>query len=526
MTRLEERIRTGLQETAERIPDTLPTRAADRVRSPRPTGVWVAVAAVVGVLVLFTPILLLRGTDPDTTPADDATNAFVGTWETTDFSSMMVIEALEGESVEVIVRDFVPVCGAGGSTLTGTGRLQAENQLVFPAPLLTCDDGSQPETLGGSPIEEGLQNLTLTHDPATTAEMVSGQQETDILTDNFGSVWTRESADPTRVTPPSEAEVSELLNGFLAARIAGEGAHEYLGAEEVPLLYATTSGASYERAEFEPVPDIEWPYGFRAFRVRLFAGDTVVEQLFFTPYDEPIQLPADGRLGLEYDRDGFGTNIAPTTEDGQPVALPYNVFDGEVTLHIAHPWIFTDYGDLGGWTFGRLIPEGIVAPTTDGGERSEWDELFLMADPVLVGTDCQRGAGQADLGVLVESIQSYPGVETTAPIAASVGGVEALVMDVKIPAGAATPVVLDEGGDLCANGLLNPVGGWMGYSLDSSGVATGTASGEWVRLFLFDMPASSSVRTMAIAIVAPESSFERAVKAAAPVVDSIEFHAP
>jgi hypothetical protein len=86
---------------------------------------------------------------------------------------------------------------------------------------------------------------------------------------------------------------------------------------------------------------------------------------------------------------------------------------------------------------------------------------------------------------------------------------------VKIPAGAATPVVLDEGGDLCANGLLNPVGGWMG-----------TASGEWVRLFLFDMPASSSVRTMAIAIVAPESSFERAVKAAAPVVDSIEFHAP
>lgn len=34
------------------------------------------------------------------------------------------------------------------------------------------------------------------------------------------------------------------------------------------------------------------------------------------------------------------------------------------------------------------------------------------------------------------------------------------------------------------------------------------------------------MRTLAIAIVAPGSRFERAVEAAAPVVDSIEFHAP
>ena len=68
-----------------------------------------------------------------------------------------------------------------------------------------------------------------------------------------------------------------------------------------------------------------------AFKVRLFAGDTVVEQL--------SSSTTDGPLGLEYERDGFATEIAPTTEDGQPVAVPYNYFDGEVTLRAAHPWV-------------------------------------------------------------------------------------------------------------------------------------------------------------------------------------------
>lgn len=35
-----------------------------------------------------------------------------------------------------------------------------------------------------------------------------------------------------------------------------------------------------------------------------------------------------------------------------------------------------------------------------------------------------------------------------------------------------------------------------------------------------------SRRILAIAIVAPEARFERVLEAAAPVLDSIEFHAP
>ncbi len=192
----------------------------------------------------------------------------------------MLIEPSEDESVEMLAHDLATPCVPAPTTTIGTGRLQAENDLVIPSPVFTCDDGSQPDPdfleIGLTEFSEQFQNLTFTRDT-----------ETDILTDNFGGVWMREGAEdrgPESTTPPSEAEITELLNGFLEARVAGEGAQQYLNVpeEDIPLLYATTSGAPYERAEFEPVRGIEWPYGVRAFKVRLFAGDTVVEQLFFT----------------------------------------------------------------------------------------------------------------------------------------------------------------------------------------------------------------------------------------------------
>ncbi len=361
----------------------------------------------------------------------------------------------------------------------------------------------------------GGQNQT----PATNATQPSTPDVTQPATTN--------PSGPT-TSPPSEAKIAELLNGFLEARVAGEGAQQYLYVpeEDIPLLYATTSGAPYEQAEFEPVPDIEWPYGFMAFKVRMFAGDTVVEQLFFMPHDDPIQFPADGRLGLEYEQDGFGTDIAPTTEDGQPVAVPVDFFDGEMTMQAAHPWIFVDYpfGPLG-----RMVPEGPdVLPTTDGGERIDWDEFRVMADPTAGGTGCQT-ASPADAEALAESIRSNPDLEATAPVAVSVGGAEALMMDVVIAAGATIRVAVDEQFNLCANELLNPIldqGVGSSMTVVNDGVMSGQATGERMRLYLFDMPEESSMRTMAIAIIAPESRFERAVNTAAPIVDSFEFHAP
>ena len=66
-------------------------------------------------------------------------------------------------------------------------------------------------------------------------------------------------ADPAAL----EAQATERLEEFLAARIAGEGAegHVQVSADiDVPLLYATTSGAPYERYEIERV-GAHWPDG-------------------------------------------------------------------------------------------------------------------------------------------------------------------------------------------------------------------------------------------------------------------------
>lgn len=539
MTVVEDELRAALRVRAQglRVPER-PVVDRDAVELRRPSGPrWLAAAACLALVAAGVVALAVRRADetdpappvatvvPDTTipatttpatestgpatsvapvPADVSPDQFVGTWVRIDsgFVSTMTVEVSGGDSVDIVATDFVYVCRGASSTMTGTGRVQADGGLVFPAPVLTCDDGSQPEELTGpTPTDEFLENLTFTRDRVT-----------DILTDSLGAIWTRDGTsatiDPT--SPPSEEVVTQLLNGFLDARLAGEGAQQYLNGPDahIPLLYSTTAGARYERAEFERGPDIEWPYGFTPFTVRLFAGDTVVEQLFFTP--------EAGRLGLEYQHDGFGTDIAATTEDGQPVAVPFEFFDGQVTMQVAHPWMFNG-------NFGRLIPEGPgVMPTTDGGERNDWDEFFMLADPALAATGCPSDGAAVDAASLAESIRSDPDYGATAPVAFSAGEVDGLMMDVAIAPGM-TVCASETFGHALPNLVLDLDG--LLYS-SRNGVVTGTATGELVRLYLFDAPEESSMQILAIAIVAPESSFDRAVEAAAPVVASLDFHTP
>ena len=331
--------------------------------------------------------------------------------------------------------------------------------------------------------------------------------------------------------PGTRPEVTALLNGFLEARVAGAGAQQYLAVPEgdIPLLYTTSSGATYERGEFEQVNGIEWPGEWTAFKVRLFAGDTVVEQLVFL-------LPDERPLGIGYLPDGFGTHIAPTVEDGQPVARLFSALDDEVTLEVAHPWVGWIYG---GGPYGyqqtatiRLTPEGLVGPTFDGAHRGDWDYIDLRPDRVWVGTDCRKGPDPADAAALAESIRSDTGLTATAPVAVRVGAAEALMIDVKIAAGAPLCVPVTEGYDPLGVGLLHhlldgdaavgsegPMAGWPR-------VVIGPATGEWMRLYLLDVPEGLSMRILVIAIVALESRFERTVEVAAPVLDSLEFHAP
>ena len=317
----------------------------------------------------------------------------------------------------------------GGSHMTHFGPvLGGVAAVVVVAAALALGSFGDGPASGGLPAPSPSATASPSTSPAATASPSTSPAAT-----------ASPSTSPRPTAPPLEAKVTKLLSGFLEARVAGEGAQQYLNPpeEDIPLLYATTSGAPYERAEFEQVLGYEWPYEWTAFTVRLFAGDTVVEQLFFTPTG----------LGLEYEKDGFGTDIAPTTEDGQPVAAPYTYFDGEVTLQAAHPWIFHS-----GWAAGRLIPEGPgVQPTTDGGERNGWDTLVLNV--------------------------GWHGPPSC----------QASVCDVRVDGGAAI---------------------------------------RQQRYYRIDAPEGSSMQTLTLVLSASESGFERAVAAAAPLVDSIEFRVP
>jgi hypothetical protein len=118
-----------------------------------------------------------------------------------------------------------------------------------------------------------------------------------------------------QVVPPTEAELVEALEGFLAARVAGEGAEAYVtegyywARPRVPLLYATIKGRRYERFEIGSLEGPRWPAGVYAVTVRLFArgGKDVVEQ--------ELAVWPGSRGQLTMDTWGQGG----TTENGEPV---------------------------------------------------------------------------------------------------------------------------------------------------------------------------------------------------------------
>ena len=282
-----------------------------------------------------------------------------------------------------------------------------------------------------------------------------------------------------QVAPPTDAEVTALLQAFLRARVDGEGAEQYLLREpegspqkdtEVPLLYATTSGAPYERSEIERVQGPVWPSGWMEYKVRLFAvGETVVEQHFY------VIRHGNGQLGLLY------PNYVPTTENGQSVAVPYSFLDGEVTFAAAPPWYSEDVG-----------------PTVMGfgGGRQHF---VIAADPLPVRTGCEKGPAPADAKALARSLMSDPAFETTETVPVRIAGIDGLQIDGVVTA------QWDTNWSLCY-----PM--W-----------TTDAQVFRMRLYLIDYPGESA-QVLTLAVIAPEADFERVLEEATLVVESLEFH--
>ena len=302
-------------------------------------------------------------------------------------------------------------------------------------------------------------------------------------------------ADPTVV----EAQGKQRLREFLAARLAGKGAEGLVAfgqdVVEVPLLYATTSGTPYERYEIERVGRSRWPDGSTVFSVRLFADTeaTMVEQAFL--------WHGTGRLWIYEDA---------TTENGQPVYLSRTSSDGEVTVSAPTTWSTWLPGKGAGkggheqaldvWFGGLWHPENSFG----SGERIE------LVDPVAYDAWCAANGGSpllsapANAAAIAQQLIADPNFETTAPVAAQVGGVDAVSID----------VALAPGGSACGIGGIE-ISRWV-HGLWEPG---------WrLRLYLVDLPEGMSFQTLAITVVAPDKRFDEVIAETAPIIESIEFH--
>ncbi len=297
-------------------------------------------------------------------------------------------------------------------------------------------------------------------------------------------------ADPAVV----EAEATRHLEQFLAARIAGQDAEGYVEVDpdvalDVQLLYATSTGAPYERYEIERVSDPDWPYSGMDFKVRLYAngGTTVVEQ----------EISWSGGLSMDANT---------TTENGQPFVLSYTSSDGEVSVSAPGSWQMwwpdaAHVADVGVWFGGLWGSEDFFG----SGERIEF------VDPVAYDAWCAANGGSpllsapADAAAIAQEVISDPNFETTAPVAASVGGVEAVSID----------VALAPGGEACGIGMIE-ISRWIH--------TIGWNPGWRLRLYLVDLPEGMSVQTLAITVVAPGERFDEVIAETTPIIESIAFN--
>lgn len=169
---------------------------------------------------------------------------------------------------------------------------------------------------------------------------------------------------------------------------------------------------------------------------------------------------------------------------------------GEVTFHADRPW-----GDhVESYLDPRIFWLYFGEPDYAG--------IEILANPKPQAS-CDTSLGvPASAEELVRAIRSNPDLDATAPVAERVGGVDALRLDVAAVPGASTCVA----GNVPVVSVYNREPAWGGIH-----------HGDLARLYVLDLPGGFA-RTLVIKITAPEAVFERMVQAAAPVVDSFEFH--
>ncbi len=139
------------------------------------------------------------------------------------------------------------------------------------------------------------------------------------------------------------------------------------------------------------------------------------------------------------------------------------------------------------------------------------EDRIEFIDPVAYDAWCAANGGSpllsapADAAAIAQQLIADPNFETTAPVAARVGGLDAVSID----------VTLAPGGEACGIGMID-ISRWIH--------TIGWDPGLRLRLYLVDLPEGMSVETLAITVVAPEERFDEFIAETAPIIDSIEFH--
>ena len=200
-----------------------------------------------------------------------------------------------------------------------------------------------------------------------------------------------------------------------------------------------------------------------------------------------------------------------TTENGQPVTMSYTSPDGEVTVSAPSTWETWLPGKGAGGVIQELAPDVWVGGLWRPEESFGSGDRIEFTDPVAYDSWCATHGGSpllsapADAAAIAQELIADPNFETTAPVAARVGGFEAVSID----------VTLAPGGKACGVGMID-ISRWIH--------TIGWDPGLRLRLYLVDLPEGMSVETLAITVVAPEERFAEVIEETAPIIDSIEFH--
>ncbi len=207
-----------------------------------------------------------------------------------------------------------------------------------------------------------------------------------------------------------------------------------------------------------------------------------------------------------------GVGASPSANPRTPFVqvVSYTSPDGEVSVSAPSSWSAWLPGSTGGHELGSGVWFGQLWRVSDHFFHDSGEHIAFV-DPVAYDAWCAANDGSpllsapANAAEIAQQVIADPNFESTEPVAARIGGLDALSMD----------VALAPGGEACGIGMIE-IGRWI-HSM-------GWQPGLRQRLYLVDLPDGMSVETLAISVQATADRLDEFIAETAPIIESIEFH--